>query len=268
MNEENKKNNTEPKTAPVAPAKSAVPVVVAAAGATTVTAPVARATATAVAPGAFDARPPRMKNSRDSRPRRGGNRGADRVKPEFDTKMIDIRRVTRVAAGGRRFTFSVAVVSGDRKGRVGVGLGKAIDTTLAIDKATRDAKKHMFKIALTPTMSIPHYVYAKYSSARVEMMPVKGRGLVAGSAVRNVLILAGVKDVVAKLRSPSKNKLNIARAAVAALEQLSKHGRPGIKEKGTTPPLPGENLSRRVSEEGGEKVYRREKAAPASTSSK
>ena len=146
--------------------------------------------------------------------------------------MIDIRRVTRVAAGGRRFTFSVAVVSGDRKGRVGVGLGKAIDTTLAIDKATRDAKKHMVKVALTPSMSIPHSVYAKYSSARVEMMPVKGRGLVAGSAVRNVLVLAGVKDVVAKLRSPSKNKLNIARAAVEALMQLSKAGRQGspIKE--------------------------------------
>jgi len=143
--------------------------------------------------------------------------------------MIDIRRVTRVAAGGRRFTFSVAVVSGDHKGRVGVGLGKAIDTTLAIDKATRDAKKHMFKIALTPSMSIPHSVYAKYSSARVEMMPVKGRGLVAGSAVRNVLVLAGVKDVVAKLRSPSKNKLNIARAAVQALQQLSTQGRPGAK---------------------------------------
>ena len=230
MNEENKQNNTEPKTAPVAPVapvESVVPV--AAVAPASVSAPAASPSTGKPAPGAFDARPPRMKNSRDSRPRRGGNRGADRVKPEFDTKMIDIRRVTRVAAGGRRFTFSVAVVSGDRKGRVGVGLGKAIDTTLAIDKATRDAKKHMFKIALTPSMSIPHSVYAKYSSARVEMMPVKGRGLVAGSAVRNVLVLAGVKDVVAKLRSPSKNKLNIARAAVLALQQLSKYGRPGAK---------------------------------------
>jgi small subunit ribosomal protein S5 len=212
MNEETKQNNTPVKAEPQA---AAVPATVA---------PVKK-----VAPGAFDAHPPRTKNSRDSRPRRGGPRGADRVKPEFDTKMIDIRRVTRVAAGGRRFTFSVAVVSGDRKGRVGVGLGKSIDTTSAIDKATRDAKKHMFKIALTPSMSIPHSVYAKYSSARVEMMPVRGRGLVAGSAVRNVLVLAGVKDVVAKLRSPSKNKLNIARAAVVALQQLSRSGRPGTK---------------------------------------
>ncbi|MDR3558165.1 MAG: 30S ribosomal protein S5 [Candidatus Pacebacteria bacterium] len=226
MNEENKKNNTEVKETPEAAVKAA-PV-----AAPTATAPSVAATSgekKPQAPGAFDARPPRMKNSRDSRPRRGGPRGADRVKPEFDTKMIDIRRVTRVAAGGRRFTFSVAVVSGDRKGRVGVGLGKSIDTTSAIDKATRDAKKHMVKLTLTPSMSIPHSVYAKYSSARVEMMPVKGRGLVAGSAVRNVLVLAGVKDVVAKLRSPSKNKLNIARATVEALGQLSKLPRPGAK---------------------------------------
>ncbi|MDE2188573.1 MAG: 30S ribosomal protein S5, partial [Patescibacteria group bacterium] len=162
-------------------------------------------------PKGSDSRQPHGRSGgRDSRPRRGGSRpNIERVKPEFDTKMIDIRRVTRVAAGGRRFTFSVAVISGDHKGRVGVGLGKAIDTTLAIDKATRNAKKNMIKISLTPTASIPHMVYAKYSSARVEMMPVKGRGLVAGSAIRNVLVLAGVKDVVAKLRSPSKNKLNI-----------------------------------------------------------
>jgi len=216
MKEDNKQNNTEVK---VESASGGTPVVAAVAPAGTTAKP---------APGAFDARPPRMKNSRDSRPRRGG-RPSDRIKPEFDTKMIDIRRVTRVAAGGRRFTFSVAVVSGDRKGRVGVGLGKAIDTTLAIDKATRDAKKHMIKAALTPNMSIPHTVEAKYSSARVEMMPVKGRGLVAGSAIRNVLVLAGVTDVVAKLRSPSKNKLNIARAAVLALTQLSKTNRPGTK---------------------------------------
>jgi len=233
MKEENKQKNTEVKETVAAPVVVAsVTSIDASKGGMSALSPHTDSKPTSkVSPGAFDARPPRMKNSRDSRPRRGGSRdGKDRIKPEFDTKMIDIRRVTRVAAGGRRFTFSVAVVSGDRKGRVGVGLGKAIDTTLAIDKATRDAKKHMFKISLTPSMSIPHSVYAKYSSARVEMMPVKGRGLVAGSAVRNVLILAGVKDVVAKLRSPSKNKLNIARAAVQALQQLSKHGRPGVKE--------------------------------------
>jgi small subunit ribosomal protein S5 len=168
-------------------------------------------------------------NSRDTRPPRGGRRPQretkERVKPEFDTKIIAIRRVTRVASGGRRFTFSVAVVSGDRKGKVGVGLGKAGDTSLAIDKATRDAKKHMIKVTLSPAMVIPHMVEAKYSSARVMIMPAKGRGVVAGSAVRNVIELAGIKDVCAKLLSGSKNKLNIARATVTALKKLSKHPR-------------------------------------------
>jgi small subunit ribosomal protein S5 len=158
--------------------------------------------------------------------RRPERSGRERVKPEFDTKIINIRRVTRVAAGGRRFSFSVAVVSGDKKGRVGVGLGKAGDTSLAIEKATRNAKKNMFKVPLLPTMSISHAVEAKYSSAVVTVMPAKGRGVVAGSAVRNVIELAGIKDVVAKLRSGSKNKLNIARATVMALGQLSTTGKP------------------------------------------
>lgn len=158
------------------------------------------------------------------RPRRGGPREQkERVKPEFDTKIISIRRVTRVASGGRRFSFSVALVAGDRKGRVGVGLGKAGDTSLAIDKATRDAKKHMIRVAHTSAMSIPHPVEAKYSSARIEIMPAKGRGIVAGSAVRNVIELAGLKDIVAKIRSGSKNKLNIARGAVQALSSITKH---------------------------------------------
>jgi len=158
--------------------------------------------------------------------RRPERSGRERIKPEFHTKIINIRRVTRVAAGGRRFSFSVAVVSGDKKGRVGVGLGKAGDTSLAIEKATRNAKKNMFKVPLLPTMSISHAVEAKYSSAVVTVMPAKGRGVVAGSAVRNVIELAGIKDIVAKLRSGSKNKLNIARATVMALGQLSTTGKP------------------------------------------
>jgi small subunit ribosomal protein S5 len=131
-----------------------------------------------------------------------------------------------VASGGRRFSFSVAVISGDRKGRVGVGLGKAGDTSLAIDKATRDAKKRMIKVPLLANMSIAHPVYAKYSSAIVTITPAKGRGVVAGSSVRNIIELAGIKDVVAKLLSGSKNKLNNARAGITALEQLSKTGKP------------------------------------------
>jgi small subunit ribosomal protein S5 len=100
-------------------------------------------------------------------------------------------------------------------------LGKAGDTALAIDKATRNAKKHMIKVNTTKDMSIPHEVFAKYSSARVAIRPVKDRGLVAGSACRNVLELAGLKNVAAKIVSPSKNKLNIARATIMALQNLN-----------------------------------------------
>ena len=157
--------------------------------------------------------------------RRPSRSDKERIKPEFDTKIIDIRRVTRVAAGGRRFTFSVAVVSGDHKGRVGVGLGKAGDTSLAIDKATRNAKKNMIKVTLLPSMTIPHKVEAKYSSAMVMMMPARGRGVVAGSSMRNVIELAGIKDICAKLLSGSKNRLNIARATIKALLSISKRQR-------------------------------------------
>jgi small subunit ribosomal protein S5 len=154
-------------------------------------------------------------------PRRPDRRdGKERVKPEFDSKVILMRRVTRVTSGGRRLAFSVSVVAGDKKGRVGFGLGKSIDTSMAIDKATRDAKKHMIKVAHTAQMSIPHEVTAKYCSAIVTMMPAKGRGLIAGSAVRNVLELAGLKDINAKILSGSKNKINIARAAIMALKKL------------------------------------------------
>ncbi len=199
-------------TAPVVPASAPV--------ATSVTPVTAPATAK-----------PFSRDSRDSRPPRGGRRpqrsDKERVKPEFDTKIIGIRRVTRVASGGRRFTFSVAVVSGDKKGRVGVGLGKAGDTSLAIDKATRNAKKNMIKVTLSPSMNIPHMVEGKFCGSKVMIMPARGRGVVAGSSVRNVIELAGIKDVCAKLLSGSKNKVNNARVAIVALKKLSKNLRTG-----------------------------------------
>lgn len=153
------------------------------------------------------------------RPRRGGRRD-ERQRQEFDSKIISVRRVTRVMAGGRRFSFSVAMVIGDKKGRVGVGIGKAGDTQLAREKAMRDAKKHMITVPMNKDGHIPHDVHTKYASSEVMIMPAPGRGLVAGSSVRIVLELAGVKDVTAKIFSRSKNKLNNARAAVEALKQL------------------------------------------------
>ncbi|HEY4501395.1 MAG TPA: 30S ribosomal protein S5 [Candidatus Paceibacterota bacterium] len=152
---------------------------------------------------------------------RGGGRGRPpRERGEFEQVTIDARRVARVMAGGRRFNFSLVIVIGDKKGRVGVGLGKGVDTALAIDKATRDAKKHLITVLRTASGSIPHQVRTKYASSTVEIIPSNGRGLVAGSAVRTVLDLAGVTDVVTKIHSRSKNKLTIARATVEALKKL------------------------------------------------
>lgn len=164
-------------------------------------------------------------NNRDTSPKReGGERKPraffERPKPEFDQKMVSIRRVTRVVAGGRRMTFAVAIAIGDKKGSVGLGTGKGGDTAVAIAKALRQAKKNMFKIKTNKEMSIPHEVSAKFSSARLTMMPNRGKGLVAGSTVRDMLTLAGIKNVTAKLHSGSKNKLNNARAAYATLYQL------------------------------------------------
>lgn len=155
-------------------------------------------------------------------PRRGGpgGRRPERVKPEFEHKVVNVRRVTRVMGGGRRFSFSVTLVAGDRKGRVGVGIGKAGDTSLAINKALNNAKKNMITVTLTKTMSIPHEVEAKYDASVVTIKPAPGRGLVAGSSVRTVLDLAGIKDTGSKILSRSKNKLNNARAAIVALQKL------------------------------------------------
>ena len=157
-------------------------------------------------------------------PRHGGSRGnrsnGERVKPEFESRIIDIRRVTRVTAGGRRMNFSVTVVAGDRKGRVGVGLGKGTDTASAVEKATREAKKSMIRVPMTAAGTIPHAVEAKFGGARIKVFPARGSGIVAGSSARAVIELAGLKDVAAKLLSGSKNRLNNARVAVAALKRL------------------------------------------------
>jgi len=161
--------------------------------------------------------------------RRSGPDNRERVKPEFDSKIIDIRRVTRVTSGGRRMNFSVAVVAGDRKGRVGVGLGKGLDTASSVEKATREAKKNLIKIPLSAAMTIPHAVEAKYASALIKMFPAKGRGVVAGSSARAVIELAGIKDVCAKFLSGSKNRLNNARATIEALKKLSKVSRSQLK---------------------------------------
>ena len=144
-----------------------------------------------------------------------------REKPEFEQKMLDLARVTRVVKGGRRFRFRATLVIGDRKGRVGVGVAKGADVASAIQKAFNDAKKNMITVQLSGS-TILHDVSAKLGSAKVLLKPAQeGRGVIAGGAVRAVVDLVGITDIVSKSLG-SSNPLNVARVTMKALETLKK----------------------------------------------
>lgn len=150
--------------------------------------------------------------------RRSGGRPEREVR-EFEQKTLALDRVTRVTAGGKRMTFRAAILIGDRKGRVGFAVEKGLDVQISMDKAYRQAKKHLVRIPLVND-TIPHAAWAKFGSAVVMLKPApKGTGLKCGGAVRSVLELAGVPNAVSKIVN-SKNKLNIAKATFAAIAQL------------------------------------------------
>jgi len=146
--------------------------------------------------------------------------GKDRPKDEFETKLLDLARVTRVTGGGKRMSFRAVVIAGDKKGKVGIGIDKGKDVSQAIEKATRRAKKNLISVVIVDG-TIPHEATAKAGPARIMLKPQKkGRGLVAGGAVRMICDLAGIKNVSSKILSGSKNKLNNARATIEALKKL------------------------------------------------
>lgn len=160
-----------------------------------------------------------MRNN-NSGERRGGRGGFQRPRDEFKDRVLDMRRVTRVMAGGKRFKFRATIVIGDEKGRVGVGIAKGADVAQAVEKAKRDAKKNLITIELD-NRTITHEVDAKFSAAEVLLKPASpGHGLKAGGAVRVVLSLAGVKDATAKCLGRTPNKLTNAMATIEALKQL------------------------------------------------
>ena len=143
-----------------------------------------------------------------------------REKPEFDQKLLDLARVTRVVKGGRRFRFRATLVIGNRKGKVGVGVGKGADVSDAIRKAFDDAKKNLVTVKMTKN-SIAHDINFKSRSAKIILKPaLEGRGIIAGGAVRTVVEFAGIKDIVSKSLGTA-NKLSVARAAVEALGTLN-----------------------------------------------
>ncbi|MDP3901815.1 MAG: 30S ribosomal protein S5 [bacterium] len=144
----------------------------------------------------------------------------EKKKDDFKDKVLDIRRVTRVVKGGKRMRFRTALVIGDERGRVGVGLGKGLDVAQSIAKAKLDARKNVMFIKLAKE-TIPHEVEAKFSAARVRLKPAKpGHGLRAGGSVRVVLSLLGVRDVTAKCLGRTPNKLTNALATIEALKKF------------------------------------------------
>lgn len=143
-----------------------------------------------------------------------------RKKSEFKDKVLDMRRVTRVTAGGKRFRFRATVVIGDERGRVGVGVKKGLNVAQAVEKAKIAAKKTMIIVPLVGR-TILHESEAKFSAAKVLIKPAKkGHGLKAGGAARQVLLLAGVRDATAKCLGETKNKLTNALATIEALKKI------------------------------------------------
>ena len=161
----------------------------------------------------------RGKKRRSAFGRSGKGRGGDKPKSEFETRVLSARRVSRVVAGGRRFSLSVAVAVGNRKGKVGIGTGKGIDMATAMEKARNQAQKNMIEVRVTSEKSIPSEAIGKYCASVVHIRP--SRGFVAGGAVRTIAELAGIEHVNAKIQSRSKCHLNNARATLKAFSLMS-----------------------------------------------
>ena len=151
--------------------------------------------------------------------RQSRGRGGDAPKREFDQKIVEIKRVTRVTGGGKRMRFRALVVIGDRKGKVGIGIRKGPDVSEAVNKAVNAAKKTMVPIKLVND-TIPHEIKFKYKSSVVFLKPAQpGTGVIAGGAIRSVLDLVGIKNVLSKMLG-SSNKVNNVMATYLALTKL------------------------------------------------
>ncbi len=192
--------------------------------------------------------------AKTSRPDRKRNDRRDKREPsEYEDVTLAIDRVTRVVKGGRRMRFRAVVVLGNKKGKVGLGTGKASEVQASIMKAQRDAKRAMIIVPMKDS-TIPHEVNIKHKAAKLRLMPAsKGTGIIAGGPLRVILDLAGIKDVLAK-RFGTGNKLVNAQAAMKALGKLrgariagrGDAPKPNIMPKSDIPGHPEENLPIKV----------------------
>jgi len=156
------------------------------------------------------------KQQEKRRPNRNENRD------EFDQVVLDLARVTRVMAGGKRMRFRACIAIGDKKGKVGIGMAKGADVQLAISKAVNDAKKNLIKVEMTETGTIPHEVRIRSHSAQLFIKPApSGTGIIAGSVLRQIFELSGISDIVGKIFGTG-NKINNAKAVIEALSSLRK----------------------------------------------
>lgn len=165
-----------------------------------------------------DNRGERRGDSRRGGGRRGSRSHREFQKPEYDQKVLDIARVTRVTKGGKRFSFRTTIAIGDNRGKVGVGIAKGKDVVSSIQKAYNQAKKNMIVVQIV-NGTIPYQVDAKYSSAVVLLKPANG-SVKAGGPVRVVAKLLGMTGLTGKLVRRTNNKLNIAMATIKALQKL------------------------------------------------
>lgn len=156
------------------------------------------------------------------------SREREEKRDEFEQRVLDVARVTRVMAGGKRMSFRVCVAIGDKKSKVGVGLGKGADVAMAVNKAVNKAKKNLIEVS-TVKETIPHEIYCKLGAAKILFKPARrGRGVIAGGVVRIILELAGVRNVSSKILG-TNNKINNAKCTIEALKKLK---RVEIKSRG------------------------------------
>jgi small subunit ribosomal protein S5 len=171
-----------------------------------------------------------FKGQRSGGLRRSFREKREEQKDDFEQKILDLARVTRVMAGGKRMRFRACVAVGDKKGHVSIGVAKGADVTVAVSKAVNKAKKEMIEVPMINS-TIPHEVCHKLGAAKILFKPAKkGRGIIAGGVVRVVLELAGVHNITSKILGTS-NKLNNAKCTVAALKKLKKINSPVITGK-------------------------------------
>jgi len=165
--------------------------------------------------------------------KRNSRRNLNNYEPKLVERLIKVSRVSKVTKGGKKLSFRAVVVVGDENGKVGVGVAKAADVVNAFKKAKTDGRKNLIELPLTKALSIPHHVIGTFGACKVIMRPsIEGSGVIAGGAVRIVLEVAGVKNVIAK-QLGSNNLLNNARASIDALQNLTTKSQI-IKKRGLT----------------------------------